>query len=68
METPSRSAYSSSSMVNARHRVDGSMPSTSTTSREPNAVSRATRIRVVGHTIRRWPSSRITFGRLTWKS
>jgi hypothetical protein len=55
-------------MVNARQRVDGSIPSTRTTSREPKLVSRATRIRVVGQTMRRCPSSRITFGRLTWKS
>jgi len=66
--TPSRSAHSSSSIVYDRQRIEGSMPSTMTTSR-PIAGTWAASSRVVGQVIRRWSSSSMpTLGRLTWKS
>src|SRR5665647_1310299 len=66
--TPRRSAVSSTSEQNRRHRMDGSMPWTSaTTSPEPGRVAAVTD--VLGHAITRRPSSPTpTVGRLTWKS
>ena len=67
ISTPSSRATPSSSWQNARQRMVGSMPCTSTTSRVASGM-RATEIRVVGQVIVRTPSSMTTSGRLTWKS
>ena len=58
----------SSSSQNARQRMFGSMPCTSTTSKSAPG-GRQYESRVVGHSIRRvTPSTSDTVGRLTWKS
>ena len=67
ISTPSSSARPTISSQKPRQRMLGSSPRTSTTSRSPG--SRAIDSRVVGHSMRRLlPSSRLTVGRLTWKS
>jgi hypothetical protein len=59
---------SSSSAQYLRHRMDGSMPCTSTTTR-PVRGAVATATWVVGQVICRRPSSPTeTVGRFTWKS
>jgi hypothetical protein len=65
---PRSVATDSSSAQNARHRMFGSMPRSSTMSR--SCSSRLTTdSRVVGHWMLRRPSSStLTSGRLTWKS
>ena len=64
--TPSVSIAASTSAVNWRHRMLGSMPRSSTTSRGAPG-GRATRISVRGHVIRRMPLASVpTSGRLTW--
>ena len=66
--TPSCSASSSSSIVYDLQRIDGSMPSTMTTSRSMPGMCAHSR-RVVGQVTRRWPSSSSPIsGRFTWKS
>ena len=61
--TSSSSANSVSSSQNARHRMFGSRPRTSTTSRSPTVAIPS---RVVGQSIRRvTPSTSRTVGRLT---
>ena len=66
--TPRSSIWSSSSAQNLRHRMFGSMPCMSTTSRVAPG-GRHTDSRVVGHSTRRvTPSTIRTVGLVTWKS
>ena len=65
---PSSSHAASSSAQNCRHRMLGSMPRISTTSRSRSG-GEATAIWVDGQVMRRCPISSLpTIGRLTWKS
>ncbi|CAM5477617.1 hypothetical protein SVIOM74S_02625 [Streptomyces violarus] len=66
--TPSSWAKPSSSLQNDRHRIDGSIPRTSTRSRGLSPPTRTTDNLVVGHVILRTPPSSNTVGRFTWKS
>ncbi len=66
--TPSSCAKASSSLQNERHRIDGSIPRTSTRSRGLSPPTRTTESRVVGQVTLRTPASMNTVGRLTWKS
>lgn len=68
ISTPSSCAKPRISLQNDRHRMDGSMPRTSTRSRGLAPPIRTTDSRVVGHVIFRTPLSSHTVGRLTWKS
>ncbi len=71
--TPSASARSTMWLVNARHRIDGSTPCTSTRSRGARGAL-ASKISTIGHLISRWPifdrssASKRIDGRLAWKS
>ena len=68
VRTPRRAAWSSTSPVYRRQRIDGSMPCTSSTVR-PLTGAVATHTLVEGHVMVRRPSSpMLTCGRLTWKS
>ncbi len=66
--TPSSCAKPRISLQNERHRMDGSIPRTSTRSRGFSPPTRTTDNLVVGHVTLRTPPSSHTVGRFTWKS